>query len=148
MEEATTQSTSATSIRAKQALSPPVTRHVYIYIHVFPLVSTRRNRGSAGRGRVWPSVQSVEEQGVRVSQLQAVHRRLSLRATLGEVSGHGPQQQPHRQSQVSQSRRHFLFFFFFFSFPLLLCFSRASPRNCSCQHFFFLKEYRKKSVSS
>ncbi|NXP08884.1 A7L3B protein, partial [Thinocorus orbignyianus] len=42
-------------------------------------------------------VQPVEEQGVRVPQLQPQHRRLPLRPPPGEVPGHGPQQQPHRQ---------------------------------------------------
>lgn len=44
----------------------------------------------------------MEEQGVRVSQLQASDRGLALRAPPGEVSGHGTQQQPHRQPQVGR----------------------------------------------
>uniref|UniRef100_A0AAY4BDY3 Uncharacterized protein n=1 Tax=Denticeps clupeoides TaxID=299321 RepID=A0AAY4BDY3_9TELE len=40
-------------------------------------------------------VQPVEEQGVRVSELQPEHRGLALRATSGEVPGHGQEQQPH-----------------------------------------------------
>ena len=67
------------------------------------LSSVLRNRGPAGGGRVRSGVQPVEEQGVRVSQLQALHRRLSLRASPGEVPGDGAEQQPHRQPQVSPS---------------------------------------------
>lgn len=63
-----------------------------------------RNRGSARCGHIWPGVQSVEKQRVRVPELQKIDSSFPLRPTLGEMSRHGPQQQPHRQPQVSQWR--------------------------------------------
>lgn len=66
-----------------------------------------RNCGPARTGRFWPGVQPVEEQGVRVPQLQQKHRCLSLCAAPGEVSRNGTQQQSHRQPQVKPlSRPH------------------------------------------
>ena len=91
----------ATHCFASIGVSQPVT--VCYTDACFPLVCSLRNRGPAGGGRVRSGVQPVEEQGVRVSQLQAVHRRLSLRASPGEVPGDGAEQQPHRQPQVSPS---------------------------------------------
>lgn len=46
----------------------------------------------------------MEKQRVRVSELQAADRGLSLRAAPGEVSGNGTEQQPHRQPQVGRRR--------------------------------------------
>lgn len=63
-----------------------------------------RNCGSARSGHIRPSVQSVEKQRVRVSELQKTDCSFSLRPTLGEMPGHGTQQQPHRQPQVGQWR--------------------------------------------
>lgn len=40
-----------------------------------------------------------------MSKLQAADRGLTLRTTPGEVSGDGPEQQPHRQPQVGHGRR-------------------------------------------
>lgn len=59
-----------------------------------------RDRGRAGRGRLRAGVQPVEEQGVRVSQLQAADRGVPFRAAPGEMSRDGAQQQPHCQPQV------------------------------------------------
>lgn len=61
---------------------------------------TLRNRGPAGGGHLWAGVQPMEEQGVRLPQLQPQHRRLPLRPPPGEVPGDGAQQQPNRQPQV------------------------------------------------
>lgn len=77
---------------------PPISQSA---LPLFPR-PTSRNCGPAGVGHIWPSVQSVEEQGVRVSQLQATDRGVSLRPAPGEMPGHGAQQQPHRQPQVAQ----------------------------------------------
>lgn len=65
--------------------------------------ASRRDRGPARRGHLRAGLQPVEEQGMRVPQLQPQHRRLPLRPPPGEVPGHGPQQQPHRQPEVSVS---------------------------------------------
>lgn len=63
-----------------------------------------RNCGPARSGHIWPSVQSVEKQRVRVSELQKTDSGFSLRPAPGEMPGHGTQQQPHRQPQVGQWR--------------------------------------------
>lgn len=66
------------------------------------LCDSSRNRGSARGGHIWPSVQSVEKQRVRVPKLQKIDSSFSLRPTLGEMPWHGAQQQSHRQPQVRQ----------------------------------------------
>lgn len=69
----------------------------------FFLLSSR-NCGSARSRHIWPSVQSVEKQRVRVPKLQKIDSSLSLRPALGEMPRHGTQQQSHCQPQVGQWR--------------------------------------------
>lgn len=57
---------------------------------------TTRNCGPARSGHIWASVQSVEEQRVRVPQLQKIDCSVPFRPTLGEMSWNGTQQQSHR----------------------------------------------------
>lgn len=64
-------------------------------------VPARRDRGPAWGGHLRAGLQPVEEQRMHLPQLQPQHRRRPLRPAPGEVPGHGPQQQPHRQPQVS-----------------------------------------------
>lgn len=63
------------------------------------LIATR-NCGPARSGHIWAGVQSVEEQRVRVPQLQKIDSSVSFRPTLGEMPGNGTQQQSHCQPQV------------------------------------------------
>lgn len=70
------------------------------FMHVLALL--RRNCWPTRSGHFRASVQSVEEQGVCVSQLQPEHCCVPLCPSSGEMPGHGAQQQPHRQPQVSK----------------------------------------------
>lgn len=92
------------SVSAVSSGSLPAQFSPYFLLTAGPFCYSSRNCGSAGRWHIWPGVQSVEEQRVRVPELQETDRSLSLCPTLGEVSGHGPQQQSHRQPQVSRPR--------------------------------------------
>lgn len=83
-------------------------RHLYsalfsfLWLTVLLFYPVSRDRGPAGGGHIRPSVQSVEKQRVRVSELQKTDCGVSLRPPPGEMPGHGAQQQPHRQPQVCQ----------------------------------------------
>lgn len=61
-----------------------------------------RNCGSARRGHIWPSVQSVEKQRVRVPKLQKIDSSFSLCPAFGEMSRHGTKQQSHCKPQVGK----------------------------------------------
>lgn len=70
-------------------------------------ISPFRNCGPARTGCVWAGVQSVEKQGVRLSQLQPKHRSVTICPAPGEMPGNGAEQQPHSQPQVGEKNgRH------------------------------------------